>query len=266
MCESHPSHGLSRRQLLGRAAVAAGAVVGAQALGGGVTAAVPPVEVMPGLSIYPRAAWGGDLLPKGAIAPETPQVLLVHHTASSNSYTNTVNLLRSTYAYQTRRNRSDTDGMAPWPDVCYHFFVGRGGDVWEGRWGSLGGPVVGDSTGGNQGFSQLVCLLGDFTSAQPTAAARAALVKVLAWMAGRYDIDVAPGATTSFVSRGSQRFKKGTLVTSSTVAGHRDMSYTACPGNSFYPELGSLRTAVAAQREVWRTALWPARRLGRVQL
>ena len=46
----------------------------------------PPVEVMPGLLIYPRDTWGADLPPRYAIQPETPQFLLVHHTDSSNDY------------------------------------------------------------------------------------------------------------------------------------------------------------------------------------
>ena len=36
--------------------------------------------------------------------------------------------------------------------------------------------------------------------------------KVLAWMAERYDIDTAPGASTSFVSRGSNKWRKGVTV------------------------------------------------------
>lgn len=42
------------------------------------------------------------------------------------------------------------------------------------------------------------------------------------------------------------------------------MSYTACPGDSFYPMIADIRTRVVAQREAWRTALKPAARLGTV--
>ena len=92
------------------------------------------------------------------------------------------------------------------------------------------------------------------------------LVKVLAWLSDRDHIDISPGATTSFVSRGSQRWPAGTPVTTSTIAGHRDMSFTECPGDALYPLLPELRTRVIAQREVWRTVLRPARRLGVVAL
>jgi hypothetical protein len=212
------------------------------------------VEVMPGLTIQPRHEWGADLAPKAALLSERPQFVLIHHTASSNSYTSARSVIRSTFAYQTSSAKR-------WPDVCYNFFVGRDGDVWEGRNGSLTRPIVADATGGSQGFAQLVCLLGDFTTQQPTAAARTALAKVIAWLAGRDGIDITAGATTTFTSRGSQRWPAGRSV----IAGHRDMSYTACPGNSFYPVLDTVRAAARAQLDAWSQVTRPAVRLGVVQ-
>ena len=40
-----------------------------------------------------------DLPPKGPIAPEKPQFLLVHHTASGNNYANARDVIRSVYGY-----------------------------------------------------------------------------------------------------------------------------------------------------------------------
>ena len=221
--------------------------------------AVPALEVMPGLSIFPRAAWGADLPPRGPIYPETPQFLLVHHTASPNGYLNARDVIRSVYGFHTGPEKG-------WSDVCYQFYVGRDGDVWEGRAGALGGPIEADATGGSQGFAQLVCLLGDFTSVAPSSAALTATAKVLAWLADAYRFDTSPGATTTFVSRGSNRFKAGTVVTTPIIAGHRDMTYTGCPGDAFYPLLPRLRDAVIEQRATWDGVLRPARRLGTVKL
>lgn len=256
MCESHHHGHLNRRQLfLGSAAV--GAALLASSVTGSVAASVPAEEVLPGLSILPRIAWGADLPPKGPLVAESPQFLLVHHTASSNSYASAATVIRNTYAWQT----SPAKG---WNDVCYNFFIGRDGDVWEGRAGSLTGPVRADATGGSQGFAQLVCMLGDFTSQQPTVAARASLAKMLAWMSTRYQIDISAGATTSFISRGSQRYAVGTSITAATISGHRDMSYTSCPGDAFYPVISQVRSAAIAQRDAWVTTIKPARRLGTV--
>ncbi len=214
-----------------------------------------PVEVSPGLSILPRSEWGDDLQPKGALSAETPKFLLVHHTASTNSYRSARDVIRSTYAFQTSAAKG-------WPDVCYHFFIGRDGDVWEGRAGSIAGPVVADATGGNQGFAQLVCLLGDFTSQLPTAAALASLAKVLAWLSNRYGIGIADGDTTTFVSRGSQRWAPGATVTTPTIAAHRDMSFTACPGDTLVAEFDTIHSSARAELTALAGGLRPATRLG----
>ena len=263
---------LTRRDLL-RGAVGAATAIG---VGVGVAgwddeadaAARPdPVEVMPGLAIHPREAWGADLPPVGPIQPEEPLFLLVHHTQSPNSYPagGDRNVIRSVYGYHTGPDKR-------WPDVCYQFFIGRDGDIWEGRAGALDGPVMADATGGSQGWGQLVCLLGDFTSVPPTAAARAALVQLLAWLAQRYSIETGPGATASFVSRGSNKFSAGTNITVATVSGHRDVTYTECPGNTFYPDV---HATLPADVHAWRlahplplppvdpTGLRPAARLAR---
>lgn len=249
----------TRREAIGRAVglAALTAAVGAAAAAPvpSVNAAPEAVQVMPGLRIFPRDAWGADLPPKTPSRRETPRFLLVHHTASSNSYRSARDVIRSTYAWQTSAAKG-------WPDVCYQFFVGRDGDVWEGRAGALTRPVVADATGGSQGWAQLVCLLGDFTSTQPTPAAYESLVRVLAWLARRDQIPVGTGATATFVSRGSQRWPAGTTVTTPTVSAHRDMSYTACPGNAFVPRMGDLRARVAAQVAAWDGVLMPAVRLG----
>src|SRR5262249_37685528 len=73
------------------------------------------------------------------------------------------------------------------------------------------------------------------TSVTPTPAALDAGNRTLAWLAQRYSIDTSAGAKVTFVSRGSNKWPAGSRVTTSTVAGHRDLSTTACPGNSFYP-------------------------------
>ena len=265
MCDSQPT----RRELLASAGVAVGAAALAAVLvasDGAATAVaptIPPIEVLPGLRIFPRSYWGSDLPPKGPIGREDPKFLLVHHTASPNNYTSARSLIRTTYQWHT-----SNDPSKGWPDVAYEFFIGRDGDVYEGRAGALAGPVRADATGGSQGWAQLVCLLGDFTNVMPTAAAQASLVKVLAWLGDRHRIDTRPGAKVTFVSRGSQRWARGTSVTTTTIAPHRDMSYTGCPGDTLYANwfaptrVAAVATKVEAQRAVWKNVMKPAVRLG----
>jgi hypothetical protein len=204
-------------------------------------AALTTVEIAPGLRVHPRSQWGADLPPKGPMAPETVKFLLVHHTASSNNVPDPRSIVRQTFAFHTGPQKR-------WPDICYHFMIGPDGSIWETRAGSLAAPVVADATGGNQGYAQLVCLIGDFTEQPPTPAAQESLLRMLIYLADRYEIDTDPAATTTFVSRGSNKFPVGTAVTTSTMSGHRDVTYTACPGDHGYTLLEGWRQRVHATR------------------
>ena len=120
-----------------------------------------PTVALGGVEVQPRSAWGADLMPKGPLAQEAAgdvRFLLVHHTASSNSYAEAgvAGLLRGFYGFHT--------GEKGWPDIAYNFLVDRFGRVWEGRTGSLDAPVKVDATGGSQGFAQLACFIGDHTT------------------------------------------------------------------------------------------------------
>lgn len=246
----------TRRQLLGGLAAAGVAVCcgdHAELLGGPVGAAAEPVpaalsvEVAPGLRIHRRDAWGADLPPRGTLRREQVEFLLVHHTASSNSLTDARSVIRATYHFHTGPQKR-------WPDVCYNFFVGPDGSVWEGRAGSLDGPIVADATGGNQGFSQLVCLIGNFVSVPPTAAAQASLVRVLAWLSNRDGISTWRDASATFVSRGSNKFPAGSVITTPAISPHRAVTYTACPGDAAVALLPTWRRRVhEVAREAWRT-------------
>ena len=237
------SQGTSRRRFL---AGAAGLV------GGGIVAVTardlvvgPASAAAPQPRIRPRNDWGDGLAPKGTLDVERPEdvkFLLVHHTAGANGYaqTDVRQTLRGIFSYHT--------GAKGWKDVAYNFFVDAFGGIWEGRAGSLKAPVKGDATGGSQGFAQLCCFIGDHQKTPPTAAAQTAMADLLAWLAGVYAIDLTPGKKTSFVSRGSNLHPAGKSVTTSTIAAHRDMSKTACPGDACYTLVrGSLAAAAAAK-------------------
>lgn len=178
-----------------------------------------------GLDINPRSTWAEDRPPKGPLHGEDVRFLIVHHSASWNGHTgtDTPRILRSFYDFHTSPERG-------WNDIAYNFLIDADGGIWEGRAGSLDGAVAGDATGGNQGSSQLVCIIGDYNVAQPTQASLSALVSVLAWLADRHGISTAPGAQVTFTSRGSNRHPEGAAVTTPTITGHRTMSQTSCPG------------------------------------
>lgn len=194
----------------------------------------PPVGAAPALPVIrPRSAWAKGLMPTGTLMAETDvRFLLIHHTETPNTDApdDTAQRLRSIFSFHTGRQRG-------WPDVAYNFFVDRHGVIWEGRQGSIAGPVRGDATGGSQGFAELACFVGDFTAETPTEEALTSMSALLAWLAARNGLDLTTPAT--FVSRGSNRWRAGAQVTTDQIAGHRDMSRTACPGDALYPLLAA---------------------------
>lgn len=188
------------------------------------------VRVTDQLAIQPRSTWAGEARPvKGTIPSEDVRFLLVHHTAGGNSYRqdDVPGIIRGMYDFHTGPEKL-------WPDVAYNFLIDRFGGVWEAREGALAGTVQGDATGGNQGYSQLVSLMGNFSADPPSEAARESLVATLAWLADRSDVDTSPGSTATFSSLGSNRHPKGSAVTTPTVNGHRSMSQTSCPGDALF--------------------------------
>lgn len=217
------------------------------ALPAGVLAGTARASALDELQVRPRAAWAGDLAPRGPLPVEQRadvRYLLVHHTASTNDYEqdDVVGQLRGFYAFHTGLDKG-------WPDLAYNFMVDRFGGVWEGRAGSVQQPVMASATGGSQGFAQLACYIGDLSSTPPTAPARASMLRLLAWLAEQYDVDTSPGAEVSFVSRGSNKWPAGSTVVTRTIAGHRDMSSTSCPGDAAYADLrSSYQSEVTALR------------------
>lgn len=205
-------------------------LVGAGALAGAAVLRLPAAGAVQRPAIVPRSQWGPQLVPTGPI-PAEPDVrfLLVHHTVNDNDYAagDVVGLLGAIYAFHTGPERG-------WPDIAYNFFVDRFGTVYEGRTGSLAGAVAGSASGGSQGFAQLCAFVGDHSSAPPSEAAIGAMAGLLGFLGARHGLDLSPGATTTFTSRGSNRHPVGASVTTPTISGHRDMSTTACPGAAAY--------------------------------
>ncbi len=228
------SGGLTRRQFI---TAASGLAVASTVLGLGAQ----PVSA---LSINPRSSWATDRPPRGPLQSEDVKFLLVHHSASRNGHTtaDAPGILRSFYDYHTGPEKG-------WNDIAYNFLIDADGGIWEGRSGSLDGPVAGDATGGNQGFTQLVCLIGDYNAAQPSSASLSSLVPLLGWLADRYGVATSPGSTVSFTSRGSNKWPSGASVTTPTIAGHRTMSNTTCPGDNLNVYVvGGLMADVTAAR------------------
>lgn len=199
-------------------------------------------------AVVSRGGWGAD----PSLMTWAPQFyatkkLIVHHTDTSNDYVDRAGAeaqIRSIYYYH-----SVTQG---WGDIGYNFLIDKFGTIYEGRYSrdyagaspsgddASGLGVTGAHTGGWNSGTVGVALLGTLTTQDATPAARDALERLLAWEASRNGID--PQGSGTFVNPVS-----GATISTPNIAGHRDYAATACPGDTFYPTLPALRTAVAAR-------------------
>ena len=190
--------------------------------------------------IITRAGWHADEKIRRRKKPayaDTVRFAVVHHTVGSNSYSRaqSASIVRGIERYHVLANG--------WDDIGYNFLVDKYGQIFEGRWGGVDRNVVGaHAQGFNQG-SVGVALMGTYDSTSITPAARAALIRLLAW---RLDVaHVDPLSTFSWRSTGNPKFPAGRMVTLRTISGHRDTGYTSCPGSRLYSELPSIARAVA---------------------
>jgi hypothetical protein len=217
----------------------AAAVASAMPLPDGTTVAVPYLS---------RAAWGADeglRMRNGTeywpAEYQPVQTLTVHHTAGINDDPDPAATVRAIYYYQAITR--------DWGDIGYNLLIDEAGRVYEGRWsgddavpafpGTVRWSVVGGHVQSFNAGNIGVCLLGNFTSRTPTNAARQSLIGVLAGLAGACRLDVL--ATVDYLNP-----TIGTTARVNMISGHRDWAATSCPGDMFYPQLASIRTAVKA--------------------
>jgi hypothetical protein len=167
------------------------------------------------------------------------QTFTVHHTADGSTDPDPASRLRTIY-----RNQAIDQGYG---DLGYQFVIDATGLVYEGRWSGVDGLPGFDATGlmvngahvagfnaGNVG----IALLGDFTAALPAGPAYRSLVLLLAALTRWHDVDAV--GEVAYVNPIS-----GATATVPAIAGHRDWVATQCPGNTFAPTLGRLRSDVA---------------------
>jgi hypothetical protein len=194
--------------------------------------------------VISRYTWGADeRMRKGH--PEFAPIskLVVHHTVTENNDPDPAQTVRAIYAYHTRGNG--------WNDIGYNFLVDQQGRIYEGRFArkyrqgevptgedEAGRGVIGAHAKAVNPGTAGVALLGDFSGGfAPPAPAVDALVRLLAWKAGRHDIDP-QGATPFTAADGSRR-------TFPNIAGHRDVGQSGCPGGQLYERLPEIRQRVA---------------------
>jgi N-acetylmuramoyl-L-alanine amidase len=237
------------------------------ALASTVSAAAPPQASFTTLdgkqrAVFRREDWACD--EGGSAYPWKPMFvpvkkMLVHHTATSNKYTDGVAEVRAIYAYHAITKQ--------WGDIGYNVLVDRFGNVYEGRRGRdvkpsgssteiitsppgrevvSRGVVAGHCFNHNYGSSG-IAVLGDFTKRKinmanaTDQAMLAALDDLMVYECGRNGL--APTDSSEFL-----RSDGAWHDAMPTITGHKDDEATACPGTSLYSYMtGTLRSNVASR-------------------
>lgn len=203
---------------------------------------------------YSRKAWGADedlrFRENGEerypLAYFPVQTITVHHSAMKVS-ADAMADIRAIYYNHTI--------TLDYGDIGYHLLIDPSGNVYEGRYSGVdptpvfGGPTANDRpqmtngahVGGFNAGNVGICVLGDFTSAVPTAQARRSLVLVLSALTEVCGLD--PEGRTNYTNPIS-----GSTKSVDTISGHRDWLTTECPGNTFYPFLAEIREEIARSR------------------
>lgn len=177
--------------------------------------------------VISRAQWGAneDWAGDPSYASDV-SMGVVHHTASSNSYSDATAVLRSIYRYHTQ--------SLGWKDLGYNLVVDREGNVYEGRKGGLESGVIGAHARGYNTGSFGVTVLGNYEHVDPTRASLETLEDVIAWQSSVYGIN--PDGTTTEMD-GTRR---------ETIVGHRQVGQSSCPGRIQY-YLPEIREQAAAK-------------------
>jgi N-acetylmuramoyl-L-alanine amidase-like protein len=192
-------------------------------------------------AIITRAQWGADESLRGDFAGygQTIKAAFVHHTTGASDYSSAdvPAMIRAIYAFHTQTNG--------WSDIGYNFLVDRFGRLFEGRWGGMDQPVIGAHTGGFNTDTVGVAALGDYDLNAVPSAVVAAFGRIIGWKLGLYGRD--PYGRTTLTSGGgdNNRYPLGQVVEFNVISGHRDASFTLCPGKYLYPLLGQIRSEAA---------------------
>ena len=190
------------------------------------------------VNVVTRKEWGANENKVKCTSSKTAanKGVIVHHTAGSNSYSRAQapGIIRGYLNFHTNSRG--------WCDLGYNFLVDRFGTIYEGRAGSLNEAVVGAHSSGFNTGTLGISVVGTYGSSAPSSAAQNSVARITAWGANKWGYNPTGKMTLTSAGGGTSKYAKGRTVTLNVVGGHRDTSYTDCPGNAFYNRLGSIRT------------------------
>ena len=203
---------------------------------------VPVISSLPGSEerragcespgIVPQSVWRAGL--EGPVQGRSKTVTrhcIVHHSASSNTDTNSINLVRAFYI-----QHKDING---WDDIGYNYLIGYDGTVFAGRDPERQGidqdNVLGAHFCGKNSFTMGICVIGYFEAEAPDQRAISSLEQLLTWK--MYKDKLNP-----LDSLHHPDTINGDLLP--VLGGHRNGCATTCPGQILFDRLPEIRAEI----------------------
>jgi uncharacterized protein with LGFP repeats len=180
--------------------------------------------------VVTRKQWGADD-PQAGCLPRTDPVrgevkaAVIHHTVSSNQYSakDGPSIVLAICRYHKQGNG--------WNDIGYNALVDRYGNIYVGRAGGLGKPVVGAHAQGFNSQTTGVASIGTYTDNRMPSAATHAIARLLAWKLPRSGVKNATGHSRVVSAGGAlTQWPAGTHMRIRRIVGHSRVDATACPG------------------------------------
>lgn len=199
--------------------------------------------------VITRGQWGAR---DQVCAPDVAGQLVgavVHHTAGTNDYSSVAEAMQ-----QIRGDQAfHIDGRG-WCDIGYNFIVDKWGNIYEGRANSMVQPVIGVHAGGFNTGTVGIAMLGNYSDVTPPAATLDAVAQIAAWRLAAYGVN--PQGSISYYTSGGENSSvpPGTTITLPTIFAHRDVAYTACPGQAGYNQMGVIRQSAGSYSYAQRLA------------
>lgn len=160
------------------------------------------------------AAWGGTDADPARAVRHVPNRITLHHQGETFAPGRDVREYLRTLQGWSR-------GARGWIDIPYHYIVDFEGNVYAGRDIAFAGDT---NTPYNTSGHALIEVIGNYEDIEPNAAQLAAVARVMAMLAKKYNISP------------------------DTIVGHKDVAATTCPGKNLYRYLenGYFREQVKA--------------------